>query len=188
MKSSRDKILDAVFEEVYIYGYNGTSISSILKSSGVVKGSMYHHFKSKKEMVLAMIDERLIPQVENFFDFKMKKSSTALNILETTMKKIANNKTLIAHGCPLHRLMFEMSSQDVDIAKKCEDEFEKLSSDLGRVIEFGIKNDEIKKYNPKQLSSYIIASTWGFLSRPPKDSSKEQFLKDATFLIESIKV
>jgi len=56
-QTTREKLLDYTFEEVYIHGYNATSIDSILKKAKVPKGSMYHHFKSKKELVLAMVGE-----------------------------------------------------------------------------------------------------------------------------------
>ena len=70
-QTSRDKLLDITFEEVYRYGYCGAGIANILDRTGVPKGSMYHHFKSKKEMVLPMIEERLIPKVREFLDFRM---------------------------------------------------------------------------------------------------------------------
>ncbi len=187
MKNSRDRVLDATFDEVYKYGYSGTSISEIVKIANTPKGSIYHHFASKKEMVLAMIKERLIPKVREFFDFKMQKDSTALDILNYTTKKMANNPTLIKYGCPLHRLMFEMDMQDKDIAKACLDEFLYLRDDLARVLEFGMREGSIKEVDSRQLAEYIITSTWGFLSRPSKLSSKEQFLKDYHILIDGIK-
>lgn len=47
-QTNRDNLLDVTFEEVYKYGYGGAATASILKKEGVPKGSMYHHFKSKK--------------------------------------------------------------------------------------------------------------------------------------------
>lgn len=186
-QTSRDKLLDITFEEVYKYGYGGAGTASILKKAGVPKGSMYHHFKSKKEMVLAMIEERLIPKVREFFDFEIKKGSTALDILTSTLKKISKNKMLIMHGCPLHRLMFEMEALDEDIATACEKEFEILTTNLAKVLELGMEEGNIQKDDPKTLAEFFVASSWGLLSRPISTSSEEQFLKDSTLLLNSIK-
>lgn len=186
-QTSRDKLLDITFEEVYKYGYGGAGTASILKKAGVPKGSMYHHFKSKKEMVLAMIEERLIPKVREFFDFEIKKGSTALDILTSTLKKISKNKILIMHGCPLHRLMFEMEALDEDIATACEKEFEILTTNLAKVLELGMEEGNIQKYDPKTLAEFFVASSWGLLSRPISTSSEENFLKDSTLLLNSIK-
>lgn len=186
-QTSRDKLLDITFEEVYKYGYGGAGTASILKKAGVPKGSMYHHFKSKKEMVLAMVEERLIPKVREFFDFEIKKDSTALDILTSTLKKISKNKMLIMHGCPLHRLMFEMEALDEDIATACEKEFEILTTNLAKVLELGMEEGNIQKDDPKTLAEFFVASSWGLLSRPISTSSEEQFLKDSTLLLNSIK-
>jgi len=70
---TREKLLDITFEEVYIHGYTATSVDTILKKAGIPKGSMYHHFKGKKELVLAMVKERLFPKMELFFDFEEKR-------------------------------------------------------------------------------------------------------------------
>ena len=186
-KSSRDKLLDVTFEEVYRYGYNGAGTASILTKAGVPKGSMYHHFSSKKEMVLCMIEERLVPKVRDFFDFKAQKNQSGLEILEYTFKKISKNKMLIIYGCPLHRLMFEMNALDSDIAKACEDEFDSLSNKLARILEFGMKDGSIKEGNSQEMASFIIASSWGYLSRPIAQSSSELFLRDCEMLLASIK-
>lgn len=186
-QTSRDKLLDVTFEEVYKYGYCGAGTASILKKAGVPKGSMYHHFKSKKEMVLAMIEERLIPKVREFFDFEIKKDSTALEVLTQTLQKISKNKMLVMHGCPLHRLMFEMESLDEDIATACEKEFEVLTNNLAKVLELGMEEGNIQKDDPKTLAEFFVASSWGLLSRPISTSSEEQFLKDSTLLLNSIK-
>jgi len=185
-QSSRDKLLDVTFETVYRYGYHGASTAEILKKAGVPKGSMYHHFGSKKGMVLAMIEERLIPKVRAFFDFEMRVDATAIEILEHIMQKIAHNTMLIQHGCPLHRLMFEMQGLDSDIAAACEAEFHHLSGNLSKVLAFGIREGSVIEADPRELAEYIIASSWGFLSRPMASSSKEQFLRDSGRLLESI--
>ena len=185
-QTTREKLLDITFEEVYKYGYNGAGTASILKRAGVPKGSMYHHFKSKKEMVLSMIEERLIPKVREFFDFEMKKDSTALEILTHTLEKISKNRMLVTHGCPLHRLMFEMEALDSDIATACEDEFEHLSEGLAKVLKFGMKEGSIKQGDAKEFAEFVIASSWGLLSRPASSSSEERFLRDSMFLLESI--
>ena len=186
-QTSREKLLDVTFEEVYKYGYCGAGTANILKRAGVPKGSMYHHFASKKEMVLAMIEERLIPKVREFFDFEMKKDSTALEILTHTLEKISKNKMLIMHGCPLHRLMFEMEALDADIAIACKNEFDLLTANLAKVLKLGMKEGSIQDAETRELAEFFVASSWGLLSRPASMSSEGRFLKDSMFLLNSIK-
>jgi len=185
-RTSRDKLLDVTFEEVYRLGYCGAGTATILKKAEVPKGSMYHHFSSKQAMVLAMIEERLVPKVREFFDFELKKGDMVTDILSHTLKKIAENRMLVTYGCPLHRLMFEMGSQDETIALACQKEFEYLTQNLAKVLEFGMREGSIKKGDALNMAEFVIASTWGFLSRPINASSSEKFLQDSHFLLESI--
>jgi TetR/AcrR family transcriptional repressor of nem operon len=180
-------LLDETFEHNYRYGYAGSSTAKILKEAGVPKGSMYHHFSSKKEMVMAMIKERLIPKVEDFFDFRMQKGASAGEIITHTINKIAKNRMLLAHGCPLHRLMFEMGSLDQDIAALCQKEFETLTKNLAKVIAYGIKRGEFVEEDPLKLAAFIITATWGLLSRLPQDSSSEQFVQESLLLLRAIR-
>jgi len=187
-KTSRDKLLDVTFEEVYMVGYCGAATATILKKAGVPRGSMYHHFESKKALVLAMIEERLVPKVREFFDFEMKSEMSSLRMIEYTVKKISKNKMLINHGCPLHRLMFEMGALDEDIAKACEKEFEHLTANFANILQYGMENGEIKEGDTQEMAEFFILSSWGILSRMPETSTKEQFLKDSEYLMKAIKV
>ncbi len=184
--TSRDKLLDATFDHVYRYGYHGASTAAILKQAGVPKGSMYHHFTSKKSMVLAMIAERLVPKMELFFDFSSPKDGTAIEILHHTMRTMSSNIPLITHGCPLHRLMLEMAALDDDIVGACQEEYDRLSTNLGNLLQRGMTAGEVRKDEPFSLAQHMILSTWGFLSRPPKESSAKAFLDNANRLVESI--
>ncbi len=185
--TSRDKLLDATFSEVYMYGYSGASTANILKVAGVPKGSMYHHFASKREMVVAMIKERLIPKVREAFFIEIHEESRALDIIIYLFKKISKNKMLIKHGCPLHKLMFEMGSLDDEITELCHSEFLYMSSNFAKVIDLGKKQRTIKEIESNSLAQHIITASWGALSRAPKYASKEQFLKDTQDIIDYIK-
>ena len=94
---------------------------------------------------------------------------------------------LVTHGCPLHRLMFEMEALDSDIATACQNEFEYLTEALSRVLKFGMREGSIKQGNAKDIAEFVVASSWGLLSRPANSSSGEQFLRDSMLLLDSIK-
>ncbi len=186
-RTSRDKLLDVTFDEVYRYGYCGAATATILKKAGVPRGSMYHHFASKKALVMAMIEERLSPKVRAFFDVEIDEDLSAERMIDVTIKKIAKNSMLIKHGCPLHRLMFEMGALDDEIASACEKEFDYLVGRFEKVLLIGIAQGHIKEGDAKAMAEFFITSSWGILSRTPKSSSKEQFLKDMEFVMMALR-
>ena len=55
--ATRQAILKAALECFAKNGYINTSMNDIVKSSGISKGGIYWHFKSKEEMFVQMIEE-----------------------------------------------------------------------------------------------------------------------------------
>lgn len=47
----KEKILEGALKLFVERGFDGTSIASIVKYSGVSNGAMYHHFSSKEELI-----------------------------------------------------------------------------------------------------------------------------------------
>jgi len=184
---TREKLLDITFDEVYIHGYTATSVDTILKTAGIPKGSMYHHFKGKKELVLAMVEERLFPKMELFFDFEPKEGKSVTDVLQGTFAAMAKNKPLITYGCPLYRLMVELSPIDVTFDKLLSTRVTKMQDNLALLLQKGIESGEFDEtLNVKDFASYILESTWGVLSLSPSLSSSKHFLLHSKFILETL--
>ena len=54
---TKERILAAALEMFSQYGYAGTNIRELTASLGLVKSSMYKHFKSKKDIWNTLLDE-----------------------------------------------------------------------------------------------------------------------------------
>ncbi|MER6664124.1 TetR/AcrR family transcriptional regulator [Amycolatopsis japonica] len=52
---TRDAIVDAAAELMYVHGVAGTSVDKVLAASGAGKSQMYHYFKNKDQLVEAVI-------------------------------------------------------------------------------------------------------------------------------------
>lgn len=103
IRESREKLLDAAFMEVYKNGYHGASTASILKNAGVPKGSMYHFFNSKKDLVLTAVEERIFPKMDVFFDFTVNEDKNIFQTIECIFERMSGHPFLIKNGCPLIR-------------------------------------------------------------------------------------
>ena len=53
------EILDAAEELFYVRGYHETAVSDIVKSNGVAQGTFYYYFKSKEEVLEALINRQI---------------------------------------------------------------------------------------------------------------------------------
>ena len=52
----KEKILDACFDVFARYGYANTSTTMLADAAGISKALIFHHFKSKKELYLSVLD------------------------------------------------------------------------------------------------------------------------------------
>lgn len=55
----KNEILDAAERLFSVKGYDGTSTGDILDAVGIARGTLYYHFRSKEEILDAMIDRMM---------------------------------------------------------------------------------------------------------------------------------
>lgn len=181
---TREKILDVVFTLVYVNGYNGTSMSMILKKCDIPKGSLYHYFKSKKEMVLAVIKERLSPRMDTFYALEFVDKEHGIDTIINSILKVTQKDELIIYGCPLNRLNQEMSPIDKDFEKELNIIYDRIRNKIVSLL----RNSElIDDVDIDSLAEFIIATVWGSLSLSPLQSSKERYLQSVNHLIIYLK-
>lgn len=61
----KKEILDVVEELFATKGYDGTSTTDILERVGIARGTLYYHFKSKEDILDALIDRIIQSMVSN---------------------------------------------------------------------------------------------------------------------------
>ena len=59
--TARDEILDAASELFTTTGYAGTSTRSIAESVGIRQASLYHYFKTKDDILCALLSQTVTP-------------------------------------------------------------------------------------------------------------------------------
>jgi TetR/AcrR family transcriptional regulator, transcriptional repressor for nem operon len=60
MHSTKRRLLDAGLAMLLQHGYNDLGIQALLNSTGVPRGSFYHHFRDKEDFALQVIDEYMV--------------------------------------------------------------------------------------------------------------------------------
>ncbi|REL26979.1 TetR/AcrR family transcriptional regulator [Thalassotalea euphylliae] len=58
MNEKRQHLLETALQLFYHYGVQAVGINEILKTSGIAKKTLYHHFPSKDELVIAALSMR----------------------------------------------------------------------------------------------------------------------------------
>jgi AcrR family transcriptional regulator len=112
---TRQRILEAGFKEIHRQGFQAASVSNILADTGLTKGALYHHFPSKKDLGLAVVDEMVgVRLIEKSIAPLRDVAHPAQALVDLIGLKKNQNEEYIRLGCPLNNLMQEMSPVDED--------------------------------------------------------------------------
>jgi AcrR family transcriptional regulator len=101
--TAHQRLLDAAAAEVADHGYAGTSLQAIATRAGLSRGAVYWNFKSKPELFLALLDERIDEPVRELLRF----TETAPADQPTAAAISQGLARLIADQAPLIMLLFE---------------------------------------------------------------------------------
>jgi len=115
----REKLVDAARSLIHQNGYRRTSIADIADTSGVPLGNIYYYFKTKDELVSAVIDQR---QDSN------RKWYAQLNTLASPEARLSqflrDTRGLIdimaVHGCPVGSLCQELDKTPSAVSDKAD--------------------------------------------------------------------
>ena len=106
--SKRDQLLETAWRLFYRDGYHATGIDRILAEAGVAKMTLYKHFRSKEELILAVLEKRSQLFSESFSRFlQAKKRTPDQQLLAVFEWLIAWIKGKEFRGCFFQKAMAE---------------------------------------------------------------------------------
>ena len=167
-----NRILDVAFRLFMEKGYDRTSIQDIIDHlGGLSKGAIYHHFKSKEDILVAVIDRMTAESNEMLADIR---DSSGLSG-EEKLKKIfresisrsgQNDIFTVApdfHNNP--KLLFSLLHDTIDNA---------APNYILPIIRQGISDGSIKTDYPEQLAELILLAANVWMNPMIFDSTEEE--------------
>ncbi len=146
---TRNRLIEAAMQQIHVKGYTATSIAEVLQTAGVNSGSLYYFFKSKEELLLAILsryEELLWPLIiEPVFekvDDPVERIFSILGWYRQTLVLAG-----FTRGCPVGNLALEVGDTNGKAREKIsgiftawrgwvrrclDDAAERLPSDLDR--------------------------------------------------------
>lgn len=108
-KTTRDQIIEAADQLFYQRGFEHTSFSDIADAVQISRGNFYHHFKSKDEILDAVIDLRLANTRQTLERWEIEGESPADRIRRFIHILIDNRAKIKRFGCPVGTLCTELA-------------------------------------------------------------------------------
>ncbi len=141
-------------------GYAGSSINDIMKLTGLQKGGIYNHFKSKDEIALAAFDHtvELLKQTVLAEVCTKSHSIDRLHAFINGFKGFTQAPTIIG-GCPILNTAVESDDTHPALRIRAQQAVSEIRALIEGIVELGIRQHEIVATADSQEIAIIMLST-----------------------------
>jgi TetR/AcrR family transcriptional regulator, transcriptional repressor for nem operon len=145
-------------------GFEGTSLSDLMRVTGLQKGGIYRHFSSKEELAGEAFDYAWKKAVERRLE-GVDEAADAVERLKKMIHNFVDIRTgLVAGGCPLMNTAVEADDGNPVLRARARGALSGWMARLTKAAEEGIARREIQsRVDPKALAQLIIATLEGAL-------------------------
>lgn len=183
-ENTRQKLIDATFEEIYSHGYQGTALADVLSNAGVHKGSMYHFFENKKDMAITAINEKMN---ERFFVKYGQILNLTNNFLDEFFKSLKDISSRdFKRGCPIANIVQEMSNLDEDFNKTMKFIYEEFKRFIQDILDKAVDAKEMQKCDTKKIALFITATLEGAILAAKASGNPQDYVDSIDLLEEYI--
>lgn len=126
-EQTRNEIIGAANTLFYHRGYNQTSFSDIVDQTGIRRGNINHYFKTKNDILKAVIEQR-VSEYQAMFSSWEKQYIDPKDRLHCFVQMVASNKNnLTRYGCPIGTLNAELGKDSCDFQNAARSLFDVFS-------------------------------------------------------------
>lgn len=155
----KQEILDKSFEIFSAKGYSQTSMEDIVRYSGISKGGLYTHFKSKEEILLTIAEKRFLlrnDRVKQLVDIESPTEKIIL-YLRWALDSLKNESTQkeICFTIEFWSILSKDSSKS-EIAKV---RYNKFKKDLEGLLLEGVQKGEFRQDLDTNSAVYLILTS-----------------------------
>jgi len=188
--STKNQILEAALRVFVKSGFSKTTMDDIVNESGLSKGAIYHHYGSKKELFLALID-----YWENYFFKNIINKDLTNNNPDELLRDITLD-VIKAFKSSKHIFLAELefwslSNHDLDVRKRTTELYSKLIVLFRNIISKGVSSGLYKNIDLDVAALSVMTSLQGviwFSIFEKTEISAEKYLNDVIeFIIHGFK-
>ena len=155
--SVRSVIIKAANELFYHNGYDETSFTQIAEKADISRGNFYHHFKTKEDILFAIVDYRVDDVTKTLKAWSDKYKTPIERIKRFIQILREEGGDAILYGCPMGTLNTQLGKSHKDLqpyARKIFDLFKVYLTE--QFIQLGFT-----KSNAEQYALHLISRNQG---------------------------
>jgi TetR/AcrR family transcriptional regulator, transcriptional repressor for nem operon len=144
-------------------GYAGSSVADIMQATGLKKGGIYNHFKSKDELAVAAFDYAVSLMSQKVWSAVKTKRNAIERLQALVSSYLAYVETPpIVGGCPILNTAIEADDTDSPLRDRAIAAINNWRNLIVRIINKGIKKGEIPAtIEPDTVATIIICNIEG---------------------------
>jgi AcrR family transcriptional regulator len=162
---TRGRLLQAAFKEIYLSGFQGADVETILSAAGVTKGALYHHFHSKEALGHAVVEEVIAGITREKWLIPL---SNGENPIDTLIGIVKGTSLLPEHvmcGCPLNNLGQEMSPLDPGFRQRVATVFRAWQNAVASALKEGQHRRLVRSdLDVGETATFLVALYEGYTS------------------------
>ena len=154
-EGNRQRIVEAAEELFCRRGYNQTSFQDISEATNIPRGNFYYYFKTKEEILNAVIDARVVELTALLTQFDNDISDPKERLLMFASRLETEGEEIVQSGCPTGTLCTELAKSDFSLHEKSKETFIVLRDWI--TVQFGLMGSA----NAGQSAMDLIARLQG---------------------------
>jgi TetR/AcrR family transcriptional regulator, transcriptional repressor for nem operon len=162
-ETTRKKILEQAAPIFNRNGYEGSSLSALMKATGLKKGGIYRHFSSKEELAAEAFDytwqeawrARILP---------MDEQTTGVERLKQLISNFIDHKSPVPGGCPILNTAVDADDGNSVLRTRVRKALRSWLALLRVIVRQAAKRGELQTgIDAKAVATLIVASLEGGL-------------------------
>src|SRR6516164_4321580 len=161
---TRERLLQAAFQEVHRYGFQSAGIDTILAATNVTKGALYYHFDSKEALGHAIVEEIIAKLPHDKWVRPLQRGKNPIDTLIGIVQATSVRPEDVKGGCPLVNLAQEMSPLDEQFRKRLEMIFNAWQEAIATALRRGQSQGTVRRdLVPEETAGFLIAMYEGYV-------------------------
>jgi len=165
---TKDKLLQVGFDLIWDSSYGSVSVDDICKRAGINKGSFYHFFPSKADLVVAAYEEHWkekCPEMDRIFSPRVPPLERIHNFCQYIYESQKEKAAKYGHvcGCPYASVGSELATLDEKIRVKSEQLMNSGRKYVESAIADAIREGSVTVKDPVEAAQRLNALLLGML-------------------------
>ena len=157
-------------------GYYNTSLDDILNELSLSKGAFYHHFKSKEDYFINIVQNLIVQKVYALLIEPLNTNENPLPVIIESLENALDpgKKNEMAYGFMLNDFLTEFNKRNEEISSQLKEILSVWEVNLVAVLKKGKLDGHIARHvDCEGVATYIIASYLGMRSLLMDSSNKQ---------------